>query len=205
VSTDTIKSIITVSIDKDTTFSDGRIAKVFKTMRKYDYSTSIMTDYKFIDNEGLKIYGYDYKGNYVKEALKINRLHHFNLSNRIQKRIEGSFIREDVPPLDIKLPLLVDSKWSYRLPSGSNNFHIDKEVLGSDNVTIAGRTFSCLKISTLHIEPTFPGITQLDWISKEGLIKQESTSNGDLTDENGNPIGYIQTKTCITLTEISIK
>jgi len=165
---------VKVWIDKDTLLKDTMNVMVFKAEENDDNWT--FKNYKFIDNEGLKTFAYSGGANVFakkKGTLKIPFFLHFSSLLENMVHIDDEIIYEDQPTLDIKLPLDNNSSWTYRHPSGTNTFHIDKEVIGTDRLNLIGEYFDCFKVNWIYLNDVVSnGINITDWISEKGLIKR---------------------------------
>ncbi len=208
---DTVIFTIKVWIDKDTVLNDTMNVKAFKS-RENDYNWT-SNQYKFIDSVGLKNYAYSNSGGanvfakksgYLKSSFDLN--FYMSLDNGVLTSDEIIF--EDLPTLDIKLPLDNNSSWTYRQPSETRSLQIYKEVIGAETLTLFGQNFACYKVSWNYLyDPVFNGIEITDWISEKGLVKRLTIHDRvTLTTQEGEPIdGNIQMIETLVLKELKIK
>lgn len=174
INTDKYNFTVRVWVDKDTLLKDTIKVMVFKAAENNDNWT--FRNYKLIDNEGLKNLAYSGSSNFFakkKGTLKLPFILYFNslLENMIQ--IDDEIIYEEQPTLDIKFPLINGSSWIYRHSKIPEIPSIEKEVIGTERLNLAGENFDCFKVywNNLNITDT-GGIKITDWISNKGLIKR---------------------------------
>jgi hypothetical protein len=112
-----------------------------------------------MDKEGLKCYAYK------NEEIVLPNIDTIG-SNEI-------FIY-NTPVLWIKYPLTLNSEWISDT-SDDNGISITKKVIGTDTLLINNQKHACLKIT--YIYPSgYPNQSTTQWISKVGLLKEESSS-----------------------------
>ncbi len=199
-----------VWIDKDTILNDTMNVKVFKSQEAGNNWTS--EQYMFLDNEGLKCYAYKNAGGptvFLKNSIIKSKTISlpFNGFEPMLLKQTDSIILEPTPRLNIKLPLVLGSKWTYLYPNLHLNLQIDKEIIGFENIAINNNSFSCYKILWKYLNnPAFEGINIIDWVSYQGLIKRQIIYNRTVfTDEQGHPMGYVQNTETILIKEMKLK
>lgn len=189
-SSDTTKTEAVTWIDKDTTINNKKLM-VFKTKQNSLSDSITGVEYYSLDNEGLKLYAYDYidyispysvKRKFTKSPLVIQINEKMN--SRSQNESKKIYVF-DTPVLVIKYPLTTTSEWNSMLP-----FQINKRVIATETLNINGHKYDCFKVlwnySTYDVSDT-PKITQ--WLTNEGVIKSETKLEKlYLTDLSGNNI-----------------
>lgn len=203
-----INSEIRVKIEKDTVLNDTMNVLVFRA--NDSFSEHMSTEYMYMDPEGLKNYAYENPGrNVFARNLPDEVLLHqaFNPSIKKKSTIGDDIFYEAIPRLHIPFPLNADSKWTYLHPSESSNWHIDKEAIGKDRISLHGKDYDCIKIKWIYVKSGIsspPAIT--DWICEEGLVKRLTViKNGILVDEYGQEIGNADMTEELVVKEIRLK
>lgn len=169
---DTTNLILRVWIDKDTVLNNNLNVKVFKA-RRSDFDQTY-SQYKYMDNDGLRNYSGVYSGGIDKSiSLKsaINFNYYMILKNDLRSKVEAP--SESESGLDIKYPLTVNSSWTYKYPSGTDSLQIDKDVTDTETLSLSGQDFPCLKVSWKYLNAPFVDYEVTDWISEKGLIKRK--------------------------------
>lgn len=207
---DTLVFTVKVWIERDTVLNDTINVKVFKS-RENDYSWT-SDQYKYLDNKGLRNYAYSNAGGanvFAKKNSSLQSAIDFNNYMSLKNGILSSdeIIFEDKPTLEIKFPLDLTSSWTYILPSETRLLQIDKEVIGTESLTLFGQTFSCFKVSWNYLnDPVYEGISLTEWISEKGLIKRLTIHDRvTFTNANGEPQFYGQFIETLTLKGLKIK
>lgn len=172
---DTINSIVKVWIDKDTLLNDTMNVSVFKSRENDNHWTS--TQFKYIDDQGLRNYAYSNPwGAHVFATSRNNIRSTFNILSQIiepdKRSINEDIIIEEHPTLDLKLPLQNNALWTYRHYSESTNMQIDKKVTGTETLNLIGQIFTCFKVDWEYIQQPMDSYKITDWISNKGLIKR---------------------------------
>lgn len=209
INTDTFHSSVRVWIEKDTLLKDTQKVKVFKSVND-DYIYKVTSkSYMFIDHEGLKTYAYLNAGLNVfaqKENGNLKSAFIFNSMPDLSVATNEEIVFESQPPLNIKLPLENNLSWTYRQNAGQLNLPIEKKVIGTENVNLAGQNFPCYIIDWVFIEYN-QVIKMTDWISDKGLIKRITIHDRASTlHDDGTPTGdYFQMTETLTLKAIDIK
>lgn len=158
VSSDTTKINGIIQIDKDTIINKTKLL-VFKTQEITNNDTSTMFGYFYMDKVGLKCYAYKAEAVILPTNDTIG-------SNEI-------FIYK-TPILRIKYPLTLKSEWISDY-SADNGISITKKVIGTDTLHINNQKHTCLKIT--YVYPSkYRNQSTTQWISKAGLLKEESNS-----------------------------
>lgn len=199
VSTDTFKFVVKVWIDKDTVLN-GKEVKVFKAREVGGMHTSC--NYYYLDNEGLKTYAYLSGGLIVFAQAGVH------LKSAMDDNLEDDRIFYENPPtLNVKLPLSVGSKWTYRHSADNNNSQIDKEVTGAEILKLIGQSFDCYEVNFIfNVEPQKSNLLMTEWISEKGLIKRISTFKKVLfTEDDGQAVGWMRSSEILTLKALKIQ
>lgn len=158
ISSYTTKINGTIRIDKDTIINKTKLL-VFRTQEVANNDTSTRFQYFNMDKEGLKCYAYK------NEEIVLPNIDTIG-SNEI-------FIY-NTPVLWIKYPLTLNSEWISDT-SDDNGISITKKVIGTDTLLINNQKHACLKIT--YIYPSgYTNQSTTQWISKVGLLKEESSS-----------------------------
>jgi hypothetical protein len=192
VDLDTTHLSFKVWVEKDTVLRDTIPTRVF--ILKIEDENALSKSYMFIDPEGLKCYAYSnaFFNAFAKKKAKISLIHDiFFPDTSIISILEATdIIFEKNPTLNLKLPLKLDTKWTYRKPNSQMALQIDKKAVGYETIKSNGKSYSCYKIIWNYLyDPSYEGISITDWISKEGLIKRQIIYDRVIiTDESGNPI-----------------
>jgi hypothetical protein len=203
---DTMNFTVKVWIDKDTVLNDTMNVTAFKSSENDINVTS--TQYKFIDNQGLKTYAYSNGGAAIafikKSGYPASSFdpHLYSAVNNVVLTSDD-IIFEDIPVLDIKLPLDISSSWTYRKTSG--NLQIDKEVIGTQTLNLFGRKFACYEVRWNYLyDPDFIGFEIIDWISEYGLVKRMTiVEKIPFNNEIGETLFYGKVEETITLNELN--
>ncbi len=202
---DTITFKTKISIVEDTILNDTMNVSVFKSQE--DNSDWTSNHYYYIDNDGLRNYAYMNAGAIVFPK-KSPYQQFSNLEIHVDNKslTNGELFFETPPTLNIKFPLEINTSWTYREPSESNNLQIDKEVVGSENLILFEQEFECLKVKYFYMNnPSFDGVNMTEWISNEGLIKRLTTiDSATVTNEIGEPLYTAQITELLTLKELNI-
>lgn len=210
--TETFNNTIIVRIIGDTILNDTMPVTEFYSWDKD--SSQNHTDYKFIDNEGLKTYAYTLDGGSLVLAgpndLSGGCFNYMPLQGtRLKKSslVYKDTIYEKPPVLDVQLPLEKGGYWTYRNGGTGNSgwFPIDKSVEGTDRIRANKNVFTCLKVKLIH--PNYSGIPYeiTDWISESGLIKRMTIGKRvQISDINGEYNYYADFTEIIELTELKI-
>lgn len=198
VATDTFKFIVNVWIDKDTVLN-GKEVKVFKAREVGRMHTSC--NYYYLDSEGLKTYAY-LSGElivFAQAGVQLKSATDENLGN-------DKIFYENPPTLNVKLPLTVGSKWTYRHSAENNNSQIDKEVTGAETMKLIGQSFDCYKVNFIfNIEPQKSNVVMTEWISDKGLIKRVTTYKKVVfTKEDGQALDYGRSSETLILKALKI-
>ena len=149
---DTVKLSTQIWIEKDTILNDTMNVKIFKT----GTDGGAFTEFKYMDNEGLKTYAH-----IVGEIGMVTSL------NENLKSCLGQILVENKPLLDIQLPLKRNSEWIY-------SPYISKKVIGKENIKVEDQDFSCYKVEWTYDENLDYGVIITEWISEKGLIKKQT-------------------------------
>lgn len=209
IDTEIYNFTVNVWIDKDTLLKDTMNVIILEAQD--DDNDWTQKSYRFIDNEGLKTYAYSPRGAIVfakkKGTLKSSFLlnNNFLLVNEISPHDE--IIYEEQPTLDIKLPLKNNSSWIYRHSNRQEIPNIEKEVIGTERLNLAGEIFDCFKVYWYNLNLTeTDGIEITDWISDKGLIKRIIFSDRIfLRNEFGEYFGTAQLTETLILKELEIQ
>jgi len=182
VNSDTIKIKGTMWIEKDTIINKTKLL-VFRTQEIANNDTTTTFQYYNLDKEGLKCYAYKNEEVILPNNSTIG-------SNEI-------FIYK-TPILNIKYPLTINSEWISDF-SADNGIPITKKVSGTDTLIIDNQKHACLKITSNY--PTGnTNISTTQWISKVGLLKEETNSGTVVV----NPFKY-ESLMHMTVLSVSIK
>lgn len=195
IATDTFKFVVNVWVDKDTVLN-GKEVKVFKAREVGGMYTSC--NYYYLDSEGLKTYAYLSGGLIVFAQAGV----HLKSATEENDKI----FYENPPTLNVKLPLTVGSKWTYRHSPENDNSQIDKEVTGTETLKLIGQSFDCYKVSfVFNVEPQKGNLLMSEWISDKGLIKRITTHKKVLfTKEDGQTMGWGRSSEIMILKALNI-
>lgn len=209
IKTDTLHFDEMVWIDKDTILNGMMNVTVFKSREEgYNWTS---TSYKFIDNEGLKTFAYSNAGGPFVFAKKYGYIKSASLLNSIiehSNHAGDNITFESKPTLDIKLPLDINLTWTYRYPTDSKPWQIDKKVLEIENLHLINQDFTCYKLEYIFKNESFNyGTKSTDWISDKGLIKRLTiVDRAQLVDDHGEPTGeFVHSTEILTLKGIKIR
>ena len=158
ISSYTTKINGTIRIDKDTIINKTKLL-VLRTQEIVNNDTSTMFQYFYMDKDGLKCYAYKNEEVILPNNDTIG-------SNEI-------FIY-NTPILRIKYPLTINSEWISDT-SADIGIPITKKVIGTDTLLINNQEYACLKI-TYNYPSGNSNISTTQWISKLGLLKEETNS-----------------------------
>jgi len=208
-STDTYHFAVKVWIEKETILKGTQPVKVFKSVDDDHVYQVISKSYMFIDHEGLKTFAYLNSGSIVfaqKEKGYLKSAFIFNSMPGHSVATDDRIIFESQPTLNIKFPLENNLSWTYRHNAGQLNLPIEKKVIGTEIVNLAGQNFNCYMVDWVFKESN-QGIKMTDWISYMGLIKRISIYDRVSTlHEDGTPTGdNFQVTETMTLKGIEIK
>jgi hypothetical protein len=174
---DTVIMTIAVKIEKDTLLNDTM--NVFQFISKIDEYSLVSMQYYYFDHEGFKAYAYSNSTSHSfakKNGLKIyilDLIPSVRIGNHSSDETD-IYVFKPCPRLNLKLPLGINSKWTYTFPFEPLNLQINKEVVGNETIKINNHEFSCYIVSWIYLENIFFNDTKIyDWISKEGLIKRQ--------------------------------
>lgn len=199
VATDTFKFVVKVWVDKDTILN-GKQVRMVKAREVGGTCTSV--NYYFLDDEGLKTYAYKNAGLIVFAQTGV---HLKSTAENILS--EGDpILYENPPTLNVKLPLIPGSRWTYRQPTETNSLQIDKEVTGAETLKLIDQSFDCYKVNFIFFdEPQKSGTLITEWISDKGLIKRISAfKKAAFVKEDGQILGYVKNTETLTLTALEI-
>ena len=210
VDIDTMNFTVKVWIDKDTVLNDTMNVKAFKS--RVDDNNFTTTQYKFIDNQGLKTYAYSNGGGAIAFVKKREYLTSpfdpkFNSNVNSVVLTSDDIVVEDRPTLDIKLPLDISSYWNYRKTSEPMTLQIDKEVIGTQTLYLFGRNFACYEVRWDYLyDPNYIGFEIIDWISEYGLVKRMTINERvPINNEFGETLYFGKVIETITLIDLNIK
>jgi hypothetical protein len=158
----TTKIIGILDIYKDTIIDNKKLL-VFRTRESVNNDTTTTFQYNYMDNDGLKCFAY-------KDV-------EFVFPNNITVGSNDVFIYK-TPILNIKFPLTTNTVWVSN-SSVNEDLPITKKVIGTDTLLIDNQEYPCLKISYDYPAANTNGST-IQWISKVGLLKEETNSNSAL-------------------------
>jgi hypothetical protein len=104
----------------------------------------------------------------------------------------------------LEYPLREDNEWTYR--TSNNPFRINKAIIGLESIDVPAGHFNCWKIQWTYPESSWnDDIEFYDFISKYGLVKRViDFKNSECYDEEGNFIGYFDSKEEKYLTDYQI-
>lgn len=148
----------TIRIDKDTIINETKLL-VFSTQEIANNDTSTTFEYFCMDKDGLKCYAYKRNEIIFPDIDTIG-------SNEL-------FIYK-TPILKFKYPLTINYEWISDT-SADNGISITKKVIGTDTLLINNQKHSCLKIAYNYPSGT-TNTSTTQWISKAGLLKEETSS-----------------------------
>lgn len=158
VSSYTTKIYGTIRIDKDTVINKKKLL-VFRTQETANNDTSTTFKYYGMDRDGLKFYAYK------------DRMFVLPNNNTIGS---DKIVIYNTPILHIKYPLTINSEWISDF-STDNGIPITKKVIGTDTLLINNQKHACLKVSYNYPSGNTT-ISTTQWISKTGLLKEETNS-----------------------------
>ena len=209
---DTIYNSVKVWIEKDTILNDTMSVTMFQSEVNDDNWIMMSSQFKYLDNEGLKNYAYLNDGSLVfpknSSLIKYGLFTDFYKTGYNELLPVNSMIYEENPTLDIQLPLTEKSSWTYRKPTETRVLQIDKSVTGVETLSITGESFPCFIVSLEYLnDPDFEGIEFTDWISNKGLIKREIIVDRTTPRYwNGEPVhGTQKTTDILTLKSLTIR
>lgn len=199
VTTDTLKFVVNVWIDKDTVLN-GKEVKVFKAREVDGMHTSC--NYYYLDTEGLKTYAYISGGLIVFAQTGV----HLKSSTGHTLSEDDGILYENPPTLNVKLPLTMGSRWTYRHSPENTNSTIDKEVTGAETLQLKGQSFDCYKVNFIfNVEPQKSNLLMTEWISDKGLIKRITTYKKVLfVKDDGQTLDYVRSSETLTLKALEI-
>lgn len=199
VATDTFKFVVKVWIEKDTVLQ-GKEVRMVKAREVGGTSTSV--NYYFLDGEGLKTYAYKNAGLTVFAQTGV---HLKSASDNVLSENNPIFY-ENPATLNVKLPLMPGSRWTYRQPTETKSLQIDKEVTSAETLKLINQSFDCYKVRFIFIdEPQKSGTIITEWISDKGLMKRISAfKKAALMKEDGQVMGYVKSTETLTLTALEI-
>lgn len=148
----------TLDIYKDTIINETKLL-VFRTREIANNDTTTTFQYNYMDKDGLKCYAY-------KNVEII-------FPNNITVGSNEIYIYK-TPILNIKFPLTINTEWISDF-SADNGIPITKKVIGTDTLLINNQEYACLKI-TYNYPSGNSNISTIQWISKLGLLKEETNS-----------------------------
>lgn len=174
---DTVKIAGTTWIDKDTIINKTKLL-VFKTQEIGPTQTTTSFQYCYMDKDGFKTYAY----RNGEDGFASNNSMESSMQKIVQLRSIGKMYSQkqatdeiyiyNTPILNIKYPLTKNSEWTSD-SSADNGISITKNVIGTDTLLINSHECASLKV-----EYNYPSgnssISTIQWISKEGLLKEES-------------------------------
>jgi hypothetical protein len=203
IRTDTLFQNYRVWVEKDTLLNDTMNVKLFKTRDNDEPFTSSL--FRFLDGEGLKTYAYSHQ---VKVETK-NGL--FNIPSEPliffrSKSHSKDIIVEEIPLLDLKLPLKSRYAWIYKQPTASNPMQIVKYISGAETLVLKGNDVKCLKITWQYQNnPSYNGIKMTEWVSAKGFMKVSTMyPRSIMTNQDGDPVGYFQLTDLLILKDVII-
>lgn len=202
-----VRSNVTVTIAGTTLLNDTMHVTQFISTE--DVSNIKVEEYLFLDSEGLKCYAYRNTGEYSATARKSVSAIDLSFKGLYSLALndDDPLYYEEQPTLDVKLPLTLGSKWTYRYPNETTLLQIDKMVTGTEGVAIHNTSYSCLKVSWKYLNNTaFNGVKITDWIAAEGLVKRQvSLDRITYTSRDGESLGNAQITETLLLEAISKK
>jgi hypothetical protein len=204
INTDTIFQKFEVWVEKDTLLHDSLNVIVFKTRdNNQSYTSSV---YRYFDGDGLKTYAYSNPGmsNETKNgALNLPSVP-LILTSQHQTSMESEIIVEEIPLLDVRLPLKSRYSWIYKHSTINNPLQIIKYVSGAETLMLDKKEYISLKISWQYQnDPLFNGIKMTEWISDLGFMKVSTAyPRNTMVNQTGEPIGYYQLTDVLILNEI---
>ncbi len=208
---DTLIFNIKVKIEKDTLLNDTMNVKQYSSRAEEADFTSM--EYFFVDSDGLKAYAYSnptlhvFVKKYSFTYRKLNLLSPgINNPEAVSTEENDFTVYQPFPRLNLKLPLELNSKWTYVNPYEPMNLQIDKEIIGQEVIKINNTSYNCYKIQWIYIDNIFfDGIKIFDWISKEGLIKRQAIYEPTIfTSGEDDVITYGQVTETITLKDVHL-
>jgi len=124
----------------------------------------------------------------VKEIF--NYIEHGIITNEYAR--DDSINYDPVKVLDY--PLEENKQWIYR--TSNNPWRINKTIIGKESIDVPAGSFNCWKIQWTFPESDWKDdIEFYDFMSKAGLVKRViDFKNSECYDENGNFIGYLDSK-----------
>lgn len=203
VEVDTFKFVDNVWIEKDTAFNDTINVKIFKS--KTD--AYIYAQYMYLDTEGLKTYAYQGAAPSVF-AKKTGVNFNYTLNNNFEAfAITDEIFIEEIPRLNIKLPMGIGTSWTYKESTENSPLKITKKVIGTETIAVANNEEICLKVEYEYSnDSNYDDIHATEWYSEKGMIKRTfNFGKITITDENNQTIGYGSSKTVIELSELNIE
>ena len=185
VEKDTVDFLVNVKIERDTVMNDTMHLFVFKT--EETGNSWIGREYKYKDDEGLKIYAFS------TGSLYGNCFHKFGYTlphGRKYKKKDGILVIEDKPNLEYQLPLTLNSKWTFSNLGELIANQINKKVIGAERINAMSRDFECYKVQWEYLpDSLFRGLKVSEWIAGEGLIKRMIISDRvEFFDSEGYPL-----------------
>lgn len=182
IHTDTVNSEFMVWVDQDTVLNKETV-KVFKSKEAELKFPSVQ--FILADKDGLKIY--------ANQNSKLNIFTHQGLNLKLAAAVQSfndTIFLEPSPILELKLPLLPDSKWTYKYSSKEDPLQIEKAVIGTETLTLTGMQINCYKLDWIYTkDPHYKGVQKTEWLSEKGLMKRVTTYNRvSFTDENNQPL-----------------
>lgn len=174
---DTVKIAGITWIDKDTIINKTKLF-VFKTQEISPTQTTTSLQYCYMDKDGFKTYAYRNEevgfasNNSMESSMqKIVQLRSIGKMHS-QKQATDEIYIYNTPILNIKYPLTISSKWTSD-SSADNGISITKKAIGTDTLLINNHEYECFKIG-YEYPSGITSISTIQWISKKGLLKEES-------------------------------
>ena len=177
IESDTVDNTVRTWIEKDTLMNDTMSVKKF---RAHEIDSEVYeTEFLYTDAEGVKCYAY-YRGSglmaFVKKQVGFKFPHSIPFGGlfTVHKSKTDKLVYEVPPTLNLKMPLVNNIIWTYRLPSEELPVQIDKRVVTAESVKVPAGSFECFKIKYKYSNDSiFDNVNVHEWIAKEGLIKRQ--------------------------------
>lgn len=200
VSTETYNFDVKVWVEKDTILNGKQVLKFVAESGGLKH-----VNFHLMDQEGLKTYAYINPGLIVfARAESKMRIKSAALDKLLA---QDPLAFEDTPVLDLKLPLQMGAKWTYRPSEDFSPLKIEKQVSAAETLTLAGERFGCYKIDWIYSnDSTFNRFQMNDWVSDKGLVKRTQTFDDIIIqNENREEKAYGQSSETLILKSVDIK
>lgn len=214
-------STVIINVMKQEIIHDNINTFVFKETLIENNHTFTSDTYYTNSNKGLYLHAYRGPGHVVPKVTQKKRIlfkgKYFSDIQEITSFITKAFPRSysindtliyEIPPLQsLKYPLEIGAQWVYRNPD--NPWHIEKKIVGFEEVDVATGKFDCFKIQWLYDIDNKgvwdPDIIFYDYICEQGLVKRSIIFKNATISFELEPIGTFDIKDESVLTKLNLE